>query len=274
MITREIVELMEEEQLLDWLLRRMRAEEADPPLSTLHAETPDDYVAVIHGQTTDLTFRERLERAVVTGLEMSGASDVLTTRDAEAVRNLAELALRRRISAAAPVLRRIAERGAFGGRARGLVEIVERSVLFALAGLQERKLLWENWLSLWRQGAPVPWPIIVAGLRLSNPSKATELLPEIVERALSGGRFPLGEVLWAFGTDPVIDAGQIAKALSGLSPEAVARCRRDLEEIGALAEELDAWLPPAVPSVHPTWARRGHLPRKPPSMIRAITEAA
>ncbi len=68
MITRGALERLSEAELQGWLLRRMRGEEADPPLLPYRFETPDDYVAVVHGQTDDLAFRSRLERSIVRAL--------------------------------------------------------------------------------------------------------------------------------------------------------------------------------------------------------------
>lgn len=256
MINREAMERMSPEELTSYVLRRVRLEEEDPPLARYHFETPDDFIAVVYGQSKDLEFRSRLEEAIVQALDREAESDDLSLApDTAAIENLAPLALRQRIKKAGPALLRIAGRGAFGGHAGVLSEQVERSVLFALAGLQEPKVLWERWGDLWERAEPALWPIVTAGLRISNPYRATKLLPDMVRRALAPKGFPVGELLWVFAKDPQIDAEQVRAALKALGADQREACRRGLREVGASEEQIAEWIPRVQPSTSPGWAR-------------------
>lgn len=260
---------MSEEELRGWLLRRMRGEEADPPISAAHLEGPDDYVAVVHGQTMDPAFRARLEVVIGQALAEVGKGDLRGGPDAVALKNLAELADRRELRDTLPVLQAIAERGIFGGQAGQMEPRVEEAVLFALAGLQKPRVLWSAWKRLWQGDDPGLWAIAVVGLHGANPDRAVGMLPEIVRKALPSDRIPLGEILWAFGADPSLDAEQLAEALKALSARELRACRRELEEVGATEEEIEEWLP-AMPSgvfLFPLWAQRDQvLPSSPPRL--------
>ncbi|WP_437677911.1 hypothetical protein [Sorangium sp. So ce131] len=255
-----------------WLLARMRGEEENPPVSELHMESPDDYVATIHEQSRDKAFRGRLEKAIVAALEEAARGDLRKGPDARAVRYLAELADTLELREAATVLHEIAERGAFGGNEGALDSDAEGFVLFALAGLQEPGELWSKWLAVWKRELPRLWPVVTAGLRFSDPQQALAILPEAAERARRFSDFPLGDVLWAFATDPTYEPGAIARALSGISDEARRQCREALAAMGAEEHELALWLPgpgPAKPTI-PDWARRKNEgPDRPPRLQEA-----
>ncbi|WP_437304708.1 hypothetical protein [Sorangium sp. So ce388] len=253
-------------KLRSWLLARMRGQKEDPPVSELHMEGPDDYVATIYEQSRDKAFRTRLEKAAVAALAEAAQGSLREGPDARAVRYLAELVDTLELRAAESTLREIAERGAFGGHGGALDPEAEELVLFALAGLQAAGELYSKWLAIWTSELPHLWPVVTAGLRISDPDRALEILPEAVERARRYPAFPLGDVLWAFATDPTYKPGVIAGALASLSNEARRRCRDALSALGAEKDELDAWVPDRGPegSTTPAWARRKKGPELPP----------
>jgi hypothetical protein len=268
------LEKMDAKTLTSWLVRRTRGEEADPPLSSMHQETPDDFVAVVHGQTKDEAFRARLEEAIVDALRVVAKNpDLRRGPDAAAVRNLAALVQRRDVRAAASVLLGLAERGILGRQNRELAVDAERAVLMALARLQEPKLLAHHWLAVWRSKESALWPVATAGLRWSDPEQALTLLPAIVGRAKTHRSFPLGEVLWAFRADRNIGPPKLAKALEGLGEAERQMCRRALSEVGATNAQVEALLdePPSSGSEGrdvPAWAKgKGVVPRKPPRWV-------
>jgi len=263
--TYEDLEPMGEEDLLAYVLRRVRGEAADPPLAPHRLETPDDFIAAAHEEGAP-AFRSRLERVIVRALEAAAVAKYLTAGpDAEAVQNLAELARSRQIKAALPHLLCVAERGAFGGH-EGTVEAqTERVALFALACLQEREELWPRWEALWRTSARELWPTVITGMKLCDPYRATKRLPEIVRRLLRSGGVPIGELLWSFGKDPNVDERQIRKELEVLTSDELRFCRTGLRDILATEEEIAAWIPEAPSRAQPGWgALRKHVPREPP----------
>ncbi|MBK9266419.1 MAG: hypothetical protein IPM54_42360 [Polyangiaceae bacterium] len=271
MINQRALEEMDEKALTGWLVRRMRGEEADPPLSSMHLETPDDFVAVVHGRTTDAAFRGRLENGIVEALrEIAKNPDLRAGKDANAVQHLAALILRRAIRTAVPVLLAIAERGILGRTNREIDANAERMVLMALARLQEPKLLAHHWIGVWCSKDPALWPIATAGLRHSDPEQGVALLPEIITRAKSHRDFPLGEVLWAYRADPRIGPPRLAQELGKLGNWERARCRMALMDVGATAEQIDELLaeqadPDDDAADLPTWAvGEDQLPMKPP----------
>lgn len=234
---------LREPKLRAWLLARMRGTREVPPVVESRLETPDDYVRVLHRETSDEKLRARIEKATLTALGEVAACDLHAGPDARAVRYLAALVESLELRAAAPVLLEIAKRGALGGHDGGLEPRAEAMVLFALAGLQPKKTLWRAWEALWQQEIPRLWPVVTAGMRLSDARKALGILPRAVERAASHGDFPLGEVLWAFATGELYKSDDIAGALQGLSPQSRERCREALRSVGAEQGEIDAWVP-------------------------------
>lgn len=268
------LEGMDVDALRAWIVRRVRGQEADPPLSPMHQETPDDFIAVVYGQTTKEDFRKRLEAAVVAALrEVAKNPDLRAGADADAVRYLASLSQSRELRAAMPVLIGLAERGILGGAERELEPLAERAVLRALARLQPANLLAHHWREVWRarsEGEAELWPVIIAGLRRSVPEQALALLPEIVERSKTSPEFPLGEVLWAFRADPSVGPSRLSKALGALGQAERHRCRQALRNVGASQEQLEELLPPAPgPGVQATkpgaWSERGvPMPAAPP----------
>lgn len=256
---------LSEAKLRAWLLARMRGEQEDPPVDESRMESPDDYVKVVHRQTGDAKFRARLEKAAVGALREAAAGDLSGGVDARAARNLAALADGLELSAAEPVLREIAQRGALGGHDGALDPDAEELVLFALAGVQKPETLFGAWLAVWNREVPRLWPVVTAGLRLSDAKRALAILPRAAERGARHADFPLGEVLWAFATDERYAATDIAGALAGLSREQRARCRRALEELGAEPAELNAWL--AGLPARPFWERPGLRIPCPPRFV-------
>jgi len=243
MTTASALARLSEPKLRAWILARMRGEHEDPPVDAGRLETPDDYVRVVHHQTRDEKFGTRIEKAALAALREAAAGDLRSGPDARAVRHLAALMEGLELRTATPVLQEIAERGAFGGHERGLDSDAEDMVLFALAGLQGSGTLWLKWKALWQREIPRLWPVVTAGLRLSEPEQALGILLEAVRRAASHEHLPLGEVLWAFATDEDYEEGDIANALEGLSQEERERCREALKTMGAEQEEIDAWVP-------------------------------
>jgi hypothetical protein len=250
MINLRALEAMDRKALTGWLVCRMREEEADPPLSGMHQETPDDFIAVLHGKTTDTAFRRRLEYAVVEALrEIAKNPDLRAGKDARAVEHLASLILRRAIRPAVPVLLTIAERGILGGTYREIDANAERMVLMALARVQEPKLLDHHWIGVWHSKDRALWPIATAGLRHCDPKQGIALIPEIIAKAKSYRDFPLGEVLWAYRADPNIGPPGLAAELGKLGNLEQAKCRMALKDVGATAEEIDELLAmqPSIP---------------------------
>jgi hypothetical protein len=255
---------MDEARLRAWLLARMRGVEEDPPVSEMHMESPDDYVAVAYEQSRSKAFRARLGKAVVAAIEEAAKGKLRGGRDARAIRYLAELADSLELDAAAPVLHALAERGALGGHDDALDHEAEELVLFALAGLQDPGVLFAKWLALWQRDLPHLWPVVTAGLRLSDPKRALVILPQAVRRGASHPGFPYGEVLWAYATDERYAAGDFAAALTGLPREALLRCRDALRSLGATDAELAAWVPAPRPRAYP----RVHFAEAAPLLAR------
>jgi len=239
-----------EPKLRAWILARMREEQVDPPIAESRLESPDDYVQAVY-EMADEKFRGRIAKAVLAALDKVAEGNLLGGVDARAVRNLAALVDGLELDKAAPVLQAIAERGAFGGKVGGLDLDAEEMVLFALAGVQPQKTLWKKWLALWQREIPPLWPVVTAGLRLSDAKRALAILPVVVQRAATHAEFPLDEVLWAFATDERYPSGDIAEALEDLSSEERQRCREALREIGAEPGEIEEWLPEEVPDSGP-----------------------
>lgn len=243
MSTASALARLSEPKLRAWILARMRGEQEIPPVAESRLESPDDYLRLVYQQSHDAKFRARLEKAAVGALREAAAGELRQGRDARAVRYLAALANSLELGAAAAVLQGIAERGAFGGHDGGIDPGAEDLVLFSLAGLQAPGVLWSGWYALWQREIPRLWPVVTAGLRLSDPQRALTILPKAVERGERHAGFPLGEVLWAFATYDGYQAGELARALAGLTREARERCRGALKSLGAEPEELDAWVP-------------------------------
>lgn len=272
MINLRTLEAMENSALVGWIVRRMRAEEADPPLSDMHGESPDDFIAVVHGKTTNTAFRTRLEKAIVEALrEIAKNPDLRTGPDARAVQHLAMLVLRLAIVAAVPVLLAISERGILGRSEREIDVDAERCVLMALARLQEPKLLAHHWIRIWCGKDPGLWPIATAGLRRSDPERGIALLEEILAKAKTNRGFPLGEILWAYRADPNIGPARLAEELSKYGRPEFARCRMALMDVGATSAEIDELLSAPKPAkkkardVFPEWASsEADLPTNPP----------
>jgi hypothetical protein len=231
---------LSEAKLRAWLLARMRGEREDPPVEESRMESPDDHVRLAHQQAGDGPFRGRLERAIVAALKEAAGGSLREGRDARAVRYLASLTGDLRLAAAMPILLEIAERGAFGGHDGALDGDAEELVLFALAALQAPAVLWPRWRALWDREVPHLWPVVTAGLRLSDPEQALSILAEAVRRAERHARLPLGEILWSFAMDArdVYRPEALAGALVGLSPEALERCREALRSVGAEGDRL------------------------------------
>lgn len=273
-----------EPKLRAFILARVRGKGADPPVDVSRLESPEDYLLLAHQQTSDPRLRARLEKAARAALDEAAAGDLAGGPDARAVRHLASLADGLDLQAAAPRLREIAERGAFGGHEGKLAPETEAMVLFALADLQPPRTLYPKWLALWEREVPRLWPVVSAGLRLSDPKRALAILPAAVERAGRCDDFPLGDVLWAFATYEGYEAEDIACVLGKLSAEEQTRCREALGEVGAEEAEIAAWLPvpvgpraaphPALPSERPArvpawsmWKRPGPKPTRPPRLL-------
>lgn len=254
---------LSEPKLRAWILGRMRGQQQDPPVDESRLESPDDYFRVIHRETPDARFRARLEKAALAALREAAEGQLQGGPDARAVRYLSALLDGMNLRGAAPVLQKVAERGALGGHLDGLDPDAEQMVLAALAGLQAPDTLWGKWESLWQREVPHLWPVVTVGLRFSNPQRALEMLPEVVRRAASHPGFPLGEVLWAFATDERYAANEFANALDGLTPADRERCRQALRELGAKETELDGWVPGSTGSVLPIWAQISSIKRPP-----------
>ena len=258
MTTGKALTSLSEAKLRSWILARMREEQVDPPIAESRLESPDDYVRVVHHETTDAKFRAKLEKAAIAALGEVAASDLRAGPNARAARNLAALMDGLDLHDAAPLLRVIAERGALGGHEGGLDPDAEEMVLFALAGLQPKKTLWKKWERLWQQEIPRLWPVVTAGLRLSNAKLALGILPLAVRRATAHADFPLGEVLWAYATEQPAGSAAFAEALKDLSSEELNRCREALKRMGAERHEIDQWIPattaPGASLV--AWARK------------------
>jgi hypothetical protein len=260
---------MSETDLRAWLLARMRGEREDPPVDRSRLESPEDHVRAVHDAAADPAFRGRIAAASLGALEAAAAGDLRAGPDARAIRHLAALADGLALRDAASILQQVAERGAFGGHPDGLDPDAEEMVLFALAGLQPQGALWPGWDALWRNAAPRLWPVVTAGLRLSDPVRALAILPEAVRRAASHASFPLGEVLWAFATDERYTTADIARALAGLSPEERRRCRDALLALGADPGEVDGWLAaPSPPREQPSQGAQAPRDPLPPWAIR------
>jgi hypothetical protein len=252
---------------------RVRGEDADPPVDVSRWESPEDHLLLAHRETSDPKFRARLENAARGALDEAALGDLTGGPDAQAVRHLAALADGLGLEAAAPRLLAIAERGALGGHEGELDPEAEAMVLFALADLQPPKTLFPRWLALWEREIPRLWPVVSAGLRLSDPERALAILPEAVERAGRRGDFPLGDVLWAFATYEGYEAEDIAGALGRLSTADQIRCHEALTEVGSEEAEIAAWLPPQ-PARAPAWAawkRPGPEPTRPPRLLEGAS---
>lgn len=233
---------LDEAELRAWLLARMRGEDVDPPVDEGRLESPDDFVQLVHQQTSDMDLRARIEQATVSALGEVARGDLRAGPDARAARHLAALADGLSLSAAEPVLREIARRGALGGHDDALDPDAEPFILFALAGLQKKGELYDAWHHVWNRPLPRLWPVVSAGLRLSDPQRALKILHNAVVRAGKHPGFPLGEILWAFAADERYAATDIAAALRTLDERQRSRARVALEELGAEPAELDAWL--------------------------------
>jgi hypothetical protein len=255
---------MSEPALRAWILARVRGEREEPPIAEDRLESPDDYVQLVHQQTSDAKLRARIEKASLAALRETASKKLRKGRDAQAIQHLAALVNGLGLRDAAPTLLEIAERGALGGHDGGVDPDAEEMVLFALAELQAPKVLWPRWYAAWQQEIPRLWPVVTSGLRLSDPKKALAILPTVVDRAAKHADFPLGEVLWAYATDEKHRAEDFAAALKGLSPAALARCREALESVGASSEELDAWIP--SPPSQVWWKRPGLHSTAPPRL--------
>jgi hypothetical protein len=263
---------LSEPKLRAWILARMRGEQESPPVAEGRLESPDDYLRLVHQQSQDAKFRARLEKAAVAALREAAAGELRRGPDARALKYLAALANSLDLGDAGAVLQEIAERGAFGGHDGGIDPGAEDLVLFALAGLQAPGVLWSGWYTLWQREIPRLWPVVTAGLRLSDPQRALAILPKAVERGESQASFPLGEVLWAFATYDGYQAGEVARALAGLTRESRERSREALKALGAEPQELDAWVP--LPGRdrgpdRPLWARRNAGITHPPRFTEA-----
>ena len=234
---------LSEPKLRAWILARMRGQQQDPPVDESRLESPDDYVRVIHQETRDAKFRVRLEKAALAALREAAEGRLQAGPDARAVRHLSALLDGVKLRGAVPALQKVAELGAFGGNLDGLDPDTEQMVLAALAGLQSPDTLWGKWEALWQREVLRLWPVVTVGLRLSNPQRALEILPEVVRRAAGHPGFPLGDVLWAFATDERYTASEFANALDGLTGAEFERCRQVLRELGAKETELDNWVP-------------------------------
>jgi hypothetical protein len=231
-----------EPKLRAWILARMREEQVNPPIAESRLESPDDYVQAVYAMG-DEKFRARIKKAVLSALDKTAEGHLISGADARAIRNLAALVDGLEFNEAASTLQAIAERGAFGGNPGRLDPDAEEMVLFALAGIQPQKKLWAQWFTLWKRDILPLWPVVTAGLRLSDGKRALAILPLAVQRAAKHADFPLDEVLWAFATDDRFDSEEIAEAFEGLTPDERARCREALREIGAEPDEIEEWLP-------------------------------
>lgn len=260
MITASALSKLSEPDLRAWILARMRGHE-DPPVASGRMEGPDDFVRLVHHEARDATFRARLEKAALGALREVARGD-LVGPDADALRHLAALMDGLDLRTAVPVLKAIAERGAFGGHEGELDPDAEGMVLFALASLQPPGKLWPKWEALWQQDLPRLWPVVSAGMRLSAPERALNILPDAVQRGSEHQDFPLGEVLWAFATYDNYTETEISHALNGLSPELLTRCREALTTVGATPEEIDAWVPSSCGD-WPAWACRSNRTQVP-----------
>lgn len=271
MMNMQTLEAMDDKTLLSWIVRRMRGEEANPLLSEIHRETPDDFIAIIHGKTTNTLFRARLENGIVEALREIGKNpDLRSGIDAGAAQHLAMLVMRLALGAAVPILLVIAERGILGRAQREIDADAERCVLLALARLQEPKLLAHHWIRIWGGSDPSLWPIATAGLRRADPEQGIALLPEIIAKAKKYRRFPLGEVLWAFRADPNIGPVRLAQEFEKFGKLERTRCRKALEDVGATAGDIEELFPAPsskkeVETDVPTWASADkNLPTTPP----------
>lgn len=277
MIDRAALEKMSFEELRDYVVRRMRGDEADPPLAVTRGETPEDFLEVVHGQTSDEEFRARLEEAVVSALRhFAKVLDLATGVDADAVRHLAKFVQWRTLGKAAAekavsMLLCLAIRGLLGQGRRELDADTERAVLRALAKVQEPGILFHYWQRAWRSQDPALWPVAVAGLRRSVPDKALQLMPEMVARAKQTPGFPLGEVLWAFRADPNLGPPKLSKALDLLDEADRNLCREALRNVGASENQIDELLSRAPDldqkaAAPPWWAQptTWRAPDKPP----------
>lgn len=273
MLHREALERMSEPELSAWLRRRVRGEEANPPLSTMQVETPDDFVVLAHGATTDEAFRRRLTAAIEQGLrELARSPSLKDGPEALAAENLAAAAQRVGALGAVVPLVAIAMRGALG-HADDLAPAAQRAVLIALASLQEPKKLWSPWGELWASKVPAVWPIALDGLRCCDPKAAVALVPEVVRRALDHEGFPLGLALWGFFGDPDVSTPALAAELARLAPSERARARAALEEVGATPAELESLLPAKPPlatsaATGPAWAGGPNI-KEPPRWGKA-----
>ena len=271
MIDLAALEKMGLEELRDYIVRRMRGDESDPPLAVTRGETPEDFLEVVHGQTANEEFRTRLEDAVVSAFRhFAGIPDLAAGVDADAVRYLAQLAQWRNLRAAVPMLLCLAERGLLGRGRREIDADAERAVLRALAKLQEPGILLHHWEYAWRSEDPNLWPVATAGLRRSAPEKALRLLREMVGRGKKASGFPLGEVLWAFRADPNVGPPKLSRALDLLDEGDRGLCREALRSVGASEREIEDLLPKAAQSNAdapnaPKWAQpKITMPSEPP----------
>lgn len=210
---------------------------------------------------------ELADGAAVQALADAARGNLRDRQDARAVRELAVIVCRLDLRQAAPVLHTIAKRGALGGRDGGLAEDVESAVLGALAGLQEPRALWAEWCDLWRRGPQRLWSVAATGMRRSSPEQAILFLVDAVYRAIKREGFALGPMLWAFVKDPQMAPGAVADELEELSEDAREHCRVALRNVGALENEIDAWVPAAPPHSNraPAWTQTtGLYSRVPP----------
>ena len=238
MIDLATLEGMTEEDLQAWLLECIRGE-SDPPISTMHLETPLDFVCSSLDQLS-VEFAARYKAAILRLLTEVTEAKVW---DRQLVHALSFLVDKLDMHEAAPILHKAAVRGNFGGHSDVLQEIAEGDVLHALAGLQPPDVYWQEWVDLWQNGPSFLWTVTVLGMRRSNPVRATTLLGEIVGQMKDRKTIPLGMVLWGFGKDPGVEVGAVLKELEVLKKEELQRCRRGLRFIGATEEEINAWVP-------------------------------
>jgi hypothetical protein len=261
------------DELRDYIVRRVRGDEANPPLAVARGETPEDFLEVVYGQTANEAFRARLGKAIVRALQhFARVPDLTTGADADAVRHLAKFAQWRNLQEAEAMLLSLAMRGFLGQGEREINTDAERAVLRALAKLQKPGAYFHLWERAWHSEDPALWPVATAGLRRSAPKKALRLLHEIVARAKGTPSFPLGEVLWAFRADPNVGPPGLSKEFESLDQDDRNRCREALRSVGASEEQIEELLPNArvanagTIDVH-AWAKgKREMPPVPPRL--------
>lgn len=124
-------------------------------------------------------------------------------------------------------------------------EMLGRYFLLAISSLQTVEVLWDFWWDLWKRHSHSSYkgrllPLVLSGLRLCDPPRALQALPELIRAGL--GKPWLGQMLLDFSSFRGDFPNSFLASMKHVTKDEEAQCIQALRDVGVLEEDIRSWL--------------------------------